>query len=192
METKLIGLAAAAALTVGGCMTPHVTDPPRSATEQLLISTAADLAMEQVDAKALAARTTFVDDSNLEGTGKAYVAAAVRALVNAQGARLVDKKGKADAVVAIRSGALSVGRSQFLLGVAKLMMPVPFGGAVETPELALLKKVARSGIAKLGVHAYEQTTGKHLLSIGPVSGKAHYNLWTILAVTFAVTNTPEK
>lgn len=192
MTRTILALAALGALVAGGCAKPHITDPARSATEQLLISTAADLAVEQLDLKSIAGRPTFVDATNVEGTDKAYLVGALSEAVNEQGAPLAAEQAKAEVVVAARTGALSVDRSETLFGLPDLLIPLPFGGTVKTPELALFKKVARRGFAKVGVHAFEQASGKHLLSIGPVTGRSHYHLWTIIGITWDVTNIPEK
>ena len=192
MRPVLAVVAVLSLAAVVGCTSPHITDPPRSATEQLLISTAADLAMKEVDLKTVAGRRAFVDATAVDGTDKAYVVGAVTERVNAQGALLAADKEHAEVVVAVRTGALSVDRSEFLLGIPQLLIPLPFGGTIQSPELALLKKVARRGIAKIGVHAYETPSGKHLLSVGPVSGRSYYTLWTIMLLTWDVTNIPEK
>ena len=175
-----------------GCSSPHITDPARSATEQLLISTAADLAMKQIDLKAVEGRPAFVDATAVDGTDKAYVIGAVTERVNAQGAPLAADREKAEVVVAVRTGALSVDCAEFLLGIPGLLIPLPFGGTIKTPEFAFFKKVARTGFAKIGVHAYETVSGRHVLSIGPVSGRSYYHLWTILGVTWDASNIPEK
>jgi len=192
MRRSACELVALAALAVGGCMTPHITDPPRSATEQLLISTAADEAMAKIDLEALSGRAVFVDATNVEGTDKAYLVGAIAERVNAQGARLAADKEKAEVVVAVRTGALSVDRSQILIGIPQLLLPMPFGGTLKSPEVAIFKTENRRGFAKVGVHAYEVASGKHLLSIGPVSGLSRYDLRTIIGVTWSATNIPEK
>jgi hypothetical protein len=186
-----LGIVLALAVAAG-CATPRLSNPARTATEQLLVSAAAELALAQVDAAPLAGRTVFVDATHLEATDKGYVLGSTAARLNQGRALLAAERDKAEVVAALRAGALSVDRSEFLIGVPSLSVPTPFGGQVRTPEVALLKKVRQAGVAKLALHAYEAASGRHVLSTGPLSGTSYYTLWTILGVTFRVTNLPEK
>jgi len=192
MARTTASLALLGILLVAGCASPKLTDPARSATEQLLLSTAADLALKEVDLSPLAGRRVFLDTANFEATDKGYVVGAVNSLLTQQGGCLAPDKAKAEVILAIWSGALSIDRSDFLLGVPNLAVPLPFGGQVQTPEIALLKHISRTGIAKLGLHAYEAASGKHVLAIGPLAGRSRYGLWTLVGLTFDFSNIPEK
>ena len=180
------------ALVVAGCATPRTTDTPRTATEQLLLSAAADYALPKMDLSPLAGKKVYLDTSNFEGTDKGYVIGAVAGRLNAQGAHIAPSAEKADAILALHCGALSTDRGDFLLGIPVLEVPLPFGGTIKTPELALLKRTHRVGIVKLGGHAHDAATGEHLLSVGPLDGQSRYDMWTIMLVTFDVSNIPEK
>ena len=176
----------------GGCAAPLVTEPARSATEQLMLSTAADLAVEKMDLAALAGRRVYVDSASFEGVDKAYAIASIASRINQAGGLLVTDVKEADVVAAIRAGALSIDRSSFLLGIPSLSVPSPFGASLQLPELAFLKRVKLAGISKFALNAFERASGKHLLAAGPVSGRSYYNLWTILGLTFHFSNVPEK
>lgn len=187
--------AVAALLTVfaiGGCVSPRVTDPARTATEQLLVSTAVDLAVEQMDLAPLHNRRVVLDSANFDGVDKAYAVGAIADRLSRQGAKVTADKEDADVVAAIRAGALSIDRSDFLIGVPRMNLPTPFGATVQTPELAFLKKTRQEGIAKLALSARDANTGKHILSLGPLSGISYHNLWSVLGIPFHFTNIPEK
>jgi len=179
-------------LVASGCTTPRLSAPARTATEQLLLSTAADRAVAQMDLSRLKGMKVFVDATNFEGTDKGYAIAAVASRLNQQGALLVDDKKEAEAIAAIRSGALSADGGSFLIGIPSIAVPSPFGAALQFPEIALLKKTRETGIAKFALNAHEAATGQHLLAIGPVSGRSRYSLWAILLVPFSVSDIPEK
>ena len=181
-----------ALIAVSGCMTPRLSDPARTATEQLLLSTAADLAVLQMDVSELAGRKVFLDATTFDGYDKAYAVAAVAQRVNRDGGLLVEDKKRADVVAAIRSGALSADRVETLLGIPSLSVPTPFGATLQMPELAIVKRTGLTGVAKLGLHAYEVPSGKHVLSVGPLSGESFYSLWTILGLSMRFSNIPEK
>lgn len=93
------------ALLAAGCTTMRQTEPQRTATEEMLISTAADRAAEQIDAKALSGRKVFVDASNYKGLDPEYTVAAVHEALLKGGALLIGDRKAADAVVEMRNGA---------------------------------------------------------------------------------------
>jgi len=182
-----------ALLCAFGCTTVRTTEPPRSATEQLLISAAADQVVTNFDLAPLAGKRVFLDATNFDGLDKAYAIGAVADRLSTQGALLVADRKNADVVAAIRSGALSIDRATFLIGIPRIPVPVPFIGILETPELALLKRDAQTGLAKVGLTACETPSGKHALSVGPVSSTSYYNTWTVLLIfSCRATNIPEK
>src|SRR4051794_24639995 len=73
----LAGTALAAAS--GGCATIRVTDPPRSADEQFLLSTAAVRAVAQLSTDALRDRKVFVEASFFNAPEQAFVTGELRA-----------------------------------------------------------------------------------------------------------------
>ncbi|MFP4056626.1 MAG: DUF6655 family protein [Candidatus Brocadiia bacterium] len=182
-----------AAALVAGCTTVRTTEPPRTATEQLLISTAVDRAMDgRINLGPLSGRRVFVDAAHFEGVDKAYAIGALGAELSGQRARLVAERGASEVVAAIRAGALSVDRLEVLVGLPSLSLPTPFGGDVETPEIALLKRSTQWGTAKLALNAYETQSGEPVLREGPVTGKSYYTVWTFLGLPLRFTNIPEK
>jgi hypothetical protein len=182
-----------ALLCAFGCTTVRTTEPPRSATEQLLISTAADRVMTSCDLAPLAGKRVFLDTASFDGLDKAYAIGTVADRLSTQGALLVADRKDADVVATIRSGALSIDRTTFLIGIPPIPLPVPLVGILQTPELALFKRDAQTGLAKVGLTACETPSGKHALSVGPVSSTSYYNVWTMLfVISFRTTNIPEK
>ncbi len=177
---------------VSGCATVRMTDPGRTATEQLLLSTAAERAVQQLDLASLSGRKVFVDATNFEGADKAYALGSLSSRAADKGALLVAKVEEAAVIAAARAGALSIDRAEFLIGIPRLVLPTPMGATVQTPEVALVKRVAQTGIAKVALTAYETGSGKPVLSAGPVSGTSYYTLWTLLGFSWRLTDLPEK
>ena len=63
-----------ALLILGGCMgAPRVTDPARTAVEQLLLSTAVDRALAVVDLSALAGKKVYLWIGATDGRAKVFV-----------------------------------------------------------------------------------------------------------------------
>jgi hypothetical protein len=165
---------------LSGCATIRVTDPPRTATEQFLLSVAAQEAIEQLSATALRDRLVFVDSTYLTGvsipTGEyAFVLGELRARMLAAGIRLASARDQAEIVLEVRSGALGIDRVEFLLGIPALYLP-SVASATEsvplaTPELAIVKSTKQFGYASVAFVAYWRDTGELVASSGPFIGR---------------------
>jgi hypothetical protein len=165
---------------ITGCTTTRDTMPPRSATEQLLISTAADHAADAIKLDIPSGAKVFVDASNFEGTDSKYAIGALRDRVLQLGGHLVADRVLADTVVEIRSGALSVDQSQTLVGIPKFDIPIPLAGPLGFPEIALFKKSERRGVAKFAASSYGTKEGEAEGASGPRYGFSHDTHWILL------------
>src|SRR2546423_5557341 len=81
--------------SVCGCATIRVTDPNRTATEEFLITQAAQRAIDQLSAVSLRDREVFVETSTLTAVPQpaqwdVYIIGEIRARLLMQGVRLVD------------------------------------------------------------------------------------------------------
>src|SRR5437764_13870358 len=90
---------AAALVFLTGCTQTELTKPKRSATEQLLISTAADRALAQADLSMVNGKKVFVEKSYFDSTDEGYVLGMVRDLINMHGGVLVPKVDDADLIL---------------------------------------------------------------------------------------------
>lgn len=167
------------ALFLEGCTTTTETNPRRSATEELLISTAADHAADELTLKIPPGSKVFVDASNFEGLDSRYAIGAIRERILRQGGQLVDSKGAADMVVEIRSGALSVDKEETLVGIPHFQIPIPLSGGLGIPEIALFKKSERRGVAKFAATAHG-ANGGYDGATGPQFGISHDTDWVLL------------
>lgn len=166
----------AATLALGACTTTRETSPQRSATEQLLISTAVDRAVDGMHLAIPQGTKVFLDAEQLEGSDGKYAASAMKERMLRDGAHIVAERGKADAVVEIRAGALSIDDRQTLVGIGSFDVPVPLAGqAAKIPEIALYKKKERLGVAKIAAVGYSADDGKLIDATGPRFGYSHEN-----------------
>jgi hypothetical protein len=182
-------------LGLGACTSIRETAPQRTATEQLLISTAVDRAIAQVNLKIPPGTKVFVSADQLQDTsdGK-YATGEMKERLLSKGAHLVDDKGKADAVVEVRAGALSIDDKQTLIGIDTFDAPVPFAGqAVKIPQIALYSDKVRQGVAKIAAFGYSTSDGTLIALTGPQFGYAHQYERTILFFfTWHSTDLPEE
>ncbi|WP_119300280.1 DUF6655 family protein [Dongia deserti] len=165
-----------AMLALGACTTVRESSPQRTATEQLLISTAVDRAVERMKFEIPTGTKVFVDAEQLEGSDGKYTAGAIKDRLLRGGTNLVADRGKADAVVEVRAGALSIDDKSTLVGIGSFDAPIPFAGqAFKIPEIALYRQKERLGVAKIAATGYGTADGKLIDSTGPRFGYSHEN-----------------
>jgi hypothetical protein len=176
------GISLAAALfLLAGCTTTVQTNPPRTATEELLISTAAEHAAERLALSIPHKSSVFVDSGNFEGTDSKYAIATIRTSLLKQGIRLTDDRKKADVIVETRAGALSTDRKTFLIGVPSFNIPIPLASApLSVPQIALYGTEDQRGVAKFAVTAYDAKKGNLVDAQDPQFGFSHNTQKTVL------------
>ena len=158
---------------ISACGTQRESDPSRTATEELLISEAADRSADQLNLNIPQGSKVFVDSSNIDGTDSKYAIATMRAQLVKLGADLVADRKDADVVAEIRSGVLSTDEKTSLVGVPAMPIPIPLAGNITVPEIALFKKAERIGVAKFAGIAYQAKDGKLVGISDPKYGVSH-------------------
>ena len=178
-------------LLVGGCATIRTTDPQHTATEQFLLSSAAQSAVDQVSADTLRDRIVYIDTTYLTTAWQtapelSFLTGQFRAKLLEGGARLASKREDAQIVLELRSGGVGIDRLEFLLGIPSLgLSSLGATGAAAsavpliTPELAILKSTRQFSFASVAFVAYWRDTGELLISSGPFVGKRFREDWWI-------------
>jgi hypothetical protein len=178
-------------LLAGGCATIRVTDPPHTATEQFLLSGAAEAAVDHLSADALRDRIVYVDTTYLTTAWQtapelSFMIGEFRAKLLKGGARLAPSKDKAQIVIEVRSNGIGIDRLEFLLGIPSFGfgaiasgIAASAGSPLLTPELAILKSTRQYGFASVAFVAYWADTGELLASSGPFVGKTFREDWWI-------------
>jgi hypothetical protein len=180
-------------IAVAGCTQTTLTAPQRSATEQLLLSTAADRAIGSTNLAMFDGKKVFFDTTYFDSYDAKYVEGAIRDALNRAGALLVRVETNSDVVIEPRAGALSIDAASTLVGVPSSGLPVPLAGTVSIPELALYKTQKQFSLAKLALLAYDTHSGKHYYSSGPLIGKAYNHYYSIIGfITFTSSDIPAK
>ncbi|MDZ7616563.1 MAG: DUF6655 family protein [Patescibacteria group bacterium] len=186
MRLAILVICSAAAL---GCGTTKWTDTKRAATEQVLLSDAMDRAVSELDFRALAGKTVFLDSMYVKNaTDWEYLISTMRQHMLASGCVLRDKKEDADYAVEVRAGAIGTDRHDLLYGVPATDIPsiVPVTGVPRAiPEMPFLKKTEQRGVARIAVFAYNTKTGRPVWQSGviPVESSAK-DLWVLGAGPF--------
>jgi hypothetical protein len=172
------------AALLAGCTTARQTDPQRTATEQLLISSAADRAAASITLELGSERKCFLDATNFEGIDGKYAIAAIRSSLLRKGTRFVGDRKDADTIIEIRSGALSIDRHETLVGIPSVDIPIPLAGDLGTPEIALYKSEEQDGIAKFAATAYDAKDGRFIDESTPPLGRSKINRQVVLVVSW--------
>jgi hypothetical protein len=151
-----------------------MTDSTRTATEQLLISSAVDRSVSQFDFTSLTGKKVYFDAQYLDGTvDKGYVVSSLRQHLLASGCLLQEDRKQATYVVEARSGGVGTDHSSLLVGVPQMNVPalVP-GQPSQIPEIPLAKKNDQNGVAKIAVFAYNRQTGERVWQSGVVQSQS--------------------
>ena len=180
LTTRLLPLTLFVLLASGGfgCATIRVTDPPRTATEQFLMTEASTRAIEQLSSNALRDRLVYVDSTYLSVTEQQFLLGELRARLLATGVRLVPSREGAQIVLEVRSGGVGIDRHDYLLGVPSVVLsqggstgPSVGGVPLITPEIAIIKNIKQRGFASVAFVAYWANSGELLTSSGPFIGR---------------------
>lgn len=165
-------LLAAGLLT--GCGTTRSTDTARAATEQMLVTNAIDQCVNRMDFRMLSGQKVFFDQQYLDGVvDKGYLISSLRQHLLACGCLIMEDRTKATYVLEARAGSVGTDRSQLLIGVPQMNMPVSVPGAPSSiPEIPLAKRTDQNGVAKVAVFAYNRLTGERVWQSGMMEAKA--------------------
>lgn len=145
-----------------------------------MLSTAADRAAEQLTFDIPKGTKVFVDSSNFDAYDGKYAIAKIRERALESGVNLVNDKEQAQAILEIRSGALSMDDHEFLVGIPSFGIPIPLAGQLTVPELALFKKGTAKGVAKFAAVGYDAKTGVLIHSSGEKYGFSARTEWVVL------------
>jgi len=158
------------ALLLGACTQMRESNPSRTATEQLLLSAAADRAAERLANDIPAGSRIFLDAANFDAYDGKYAVSTIRSSLMKHGAFLVADRGQADTIVEVRAGALSTDSEKLLIGIPSFDVPIPLAGDLKSPEIALFKRDRTQGVAKFAATGYDAKTGSLVATTDPVFG----------------------
>ena len=190
-------LALLAGLASGCVNKQRMTEPARSVGEQLLLSTAIDRALSELDMEAIGRLKGFkvyLSTTYLKALDQEYLIGSLRDLLFSSGVLVVDDPVQAQMIVEVRSGANSLDSATVTAGIAEdQALPNPVTGApVALPELALFKKENNVSVTTVALVAYHTNTRVHVFSSGTLLGGAydrHYQILGLLRLRF--TDVPE-
>lgn len=150
-------LLATAALV--GCGTTKFSDTGRTATEQLLISSAMEDVVDEYDYSRLAGLKIHIKIAN-SPTDSEYLKSLIRQQLAANGAFVRDAADDADYILEVAPGAVGTNRYELMYGIPETSIPaIGTLAATSIPEFALIKRTDQKAQVKLNMWAYNKTTG---------------------------------
>ena len=160
------------AALLAACASTSETNPGRTATEQLLMARAADLAVDGLRLPIPPGSRVFVENRYFQGEGSSYATSAVRGALSEAGFALADDKSQADAVFELRAGALSLEQMRRVVGLPPLAVPINENfNVVSIPELSVYSRRDRVGVAEFSGFVYDARTGAPLGAVAPMIGE---------------------
>ena len=179
-----------------GCATVRVTDPPRTATEQFLISGSITDAVAALSMDGLRDQLVYLETAYLTGDPPpssgtrnqiidrtrpnqdlSFLLGELRARMLKEGVRLTETREQATVIVEARTGGVGVDRYEFLLGLPSVAVSGSVGsdafGSVPlvTPEFAILKSTRQLAYSSVAFIAYRNKGGELVSQSGPFVGK---------------------
>ncbi len=149
-----------------GCGTTKLQE----ATEQLVLSSAVDRSISMIDFRPLANQKVFLDTTYLQNVkaptfvNADYVTSSLRQQIMASGCLLQEERQNADIIIEARLGTLGADDHRVTYGIpennglssaATLLAQAP---TPSIPEIAVARRDAREGAAKVAAFAYDRET----------------------------------
>ncbi len=177
--------AVACAVLIGilsGCGTTKWSDTGRTATEQLLITSAMDDVVDEFNFYPLSGRKLYINKAGVTCTDSQYLISILRQQLAANGVLVKDKEEEADYILEIAPGAAGTNRYDLMYGIPKTEIPsIVTGGTMSAiPELALIKRTDQKAQVKLMLWAYNKKNGAIIWQSGNKTKTAELrNRWIL-------------
>jgi hypothetical protein len=156
------------------------SDTARTGVEQLLISSAADRALDKIDYRPITNAKVYVEAKYLDCVDKNYILLALRQRLMRQACILVDKPEDAQVIVEIASGSVGTDRNDLFLGSPEIPLPPP--SPIAIPRMPLVERSRAMGTAKLVVVAYDAQSKLPVINGGYALARSDHKTWNVLGV----------
>jgi hypothetical protein len=176
-----LALFAFAALCCSGCASVKESDTSRTGVEQLLISQAADQALDKIDLQPISGARVFVDTQYLDCVDKNYVIVSLHQRLMAVNCTLTDKADDAEVVLEIASGAVGTDRHEYFVGTPQIPLPPP--SPISVPKMAVFNRIKAMGTAKFRVVAFDAKTRRSLINSDVALARSDYKHWNVVGAS---------
>lgn len=176
-----------------GCGTTKWSDTSRTGTEQLLITSAMDDVIDEIDFYPLSGRKVYIKKDGITCSDSIYLFSVLRQQLAANGVFIKDKEDEAEYILEVAPGAVGTDRYDLIYGITSTNVPSVLTGGVSTsiPEVSFVKRTDQKAEVKLMLWAYNKKSGsiiwqsgrktktafvrnRWILGMGPIT-KSSYN-----------------
>ncbi len=183
MKTLRLAVLGGGLVALAACASTSETFPSRTATEQLLVSRAADKAVEGLTLPMPLGSRIFVDDAFFRAENSAYAVSSIRNALSDAGYALANDRGTADAIFELRAGAMSLEQMRRVVGLPAIALPINESfNVVSIPELSVYSRRDRVGVAEFSGFLYDGKTGMPLGAVTPMIGEFRIRSHKVLMV----------
>ncbi len=169
-------------LISAGCGTTKWTDTSRTGTEQLLITSAIDDVVDEIDFYPLSGRKVFIKKEGINCSDSVYLFSVLRQQLAANGVFVRDKEEEAEYVLEVAPGAVGTDRYDLIYGISSTNVPSVLTGGVATsiPEVSFVKRTDQKAEVKLMLWAYNKKSGAIIWQSGRKTKTAYIrNRWIL-------------
>ena len=179
-------------LAAGGCATPSITNTARGVTEQVLLATVSERAVNQMRLDSYREKKAFIEYDFLEPqVDIANVKGVLEMHFASFGITVVKDVSLADIIIQPLCGVLATDDRQFLIGTPELPIPLPNTDlSFAIPEIALFKKVVRRSFARFSLNILRANDRAPQEVIRGSNAEAEFINWVILLVPFTTHSIP--
>ncbi len=169
-----------------GCADPTITNTPRNIVEQLLLSSAVERCMVQMNLREYKGTKVFMDYSNFATQVDApFVKGQFELHLAKNGIILAKDEKEAKYTMRLISGTLATDSHQFLFGTPQLPIPLPDTSlSLAIPEIAIFKRQSRNGFGKFSLTILDSKTQQPLRVYESVMSKTQYTNYIVLFIPF--------
>lgn len=187
----LLACAGTAIAIATSCADLYVTNTKRSAVEQILLNSALQRSVFQLDLKEFEGKTAYMDYSLLKPqTDEELVKALTEIHLAAHGIVVAKDPKDADVVIQPSCGVLATDQKKILIGSPQLPVPIPeFGVSLVIPEIPLFMRYLRSGHVSMNYNILDAKTKKPIRAVVGLDSTCEYINWAILMVPYTSHNT---
>jgi hypothetical protein len=150
-----------------------------ASSEQLLISSAVDRALDKVNFQPIHGAKVYVEPKHLDCVDKEYVLIALHHRLLAETCTLCDKPEDADVQMEISSGGVGTDRQDLFIGIPEIPLAPP--SPIAIPKLSLFNRSKSMGTAKLLVVAFDSKSKQPVINSGYALARSDFKNLTILA-----------
>ena len=181
MRKWIFVMAIASVFAITGCTEPSITNTGRNAVQELLLSHAVERGLDQMDFRPLKDKKVVLDYVYLAPQAhKEYFQACAETCLYTSGAIIVSKPEEADYIVRLYVGALATESTHWNIGTPTLPVPIPDTTlSIAIPELSLIKRITRNGVARFSALVLDAKTRKPFLVYREVNAVSQYNNWIV-------------